>query len=70
VPNLDLPAGSMVFSRQHRGGPCLGVVLWGVQPSTLSSFLPRQMRLRPCTWIMSVNERTTVTYPIRPDHSS
>lgn len=28
VANLDLPAGSTVFSRQHRGGPCLGVVLW------------------------------------------
>lgn len=37
VPNLNLPAGSTAFSRQHRGGPCLGVVLW--RGSTIYPFI-------------------------------
>lgn len=37
VPNLNLPAGSTVFSRQYRGGLCLGVVLW--RGSTIYPFI-------------------------------
>ncbi|MBW9089802.1 hypothetical protein JNB91_18460 [Rhizobium wenxiniae] len=37
VPNVNLPAGNAMFSRQRRGGPCLGVVLW--RGSTIYPFI-------------------------------